>query len=50
MWVVFEMAGPLIDEISHLYGPFEDQEAAEHYCQLRGLDGVMEVEHPDDSH
>lgn len=47
MWVVFELEEPLDDEISRLYGPFETREDAEHYCQLRGLDGVIEVERPD---
>ena len=48
MWIVFEMEGNgLTDEPSKMVGPFETKEDAESYCAITGLDGVMEVEAPD---
>jgi hypothetical protein len=48
LWVVFEMIDTEEpdegDDLFKLYGPFGSEEDAEHYCQLRGFDGVIEVE------
>jgi hypothetical protein len=49
MWVVFEMEElGLTDELCRLHGPFDSREDAESFCAIRGYDGVMEVEKPDE--
>jgi hypothetical protein len=47
MWIVFEMASGLLDELAKVIGPFDSREAAESYCILHDSDGVMEVEAPE---
>lgn len=49
MWVVFEIEQGLepTDELFKLYGPFDSEHDAEHYCQLRDFDGVLKVNPPD---
>lgn len=50
MWVVIELEKPTTNDPDpfRVYGPFDDRDAAEHYCQLRNFDGVMKLHPPEE--
>ena len=47
MWIVFEIESTaLTEELIKVVGPFETEDAANAYCIIHNLSGVMRVEPP----